>query len=111
MRTINIFLILFSIQCSQQNFYHGFVYDQDTKKPLNRVLVKESFNSDSLSDYTDINGYFKIENKKESVADLIFSFDGYKKDTAVTVWSQHGEKLKYRFLNKKPDTIFLKKIR
>ncbi len=55
-------------------------------------MVKENLRSGFISGYTDKNGYFKIENRKESVADLIFSLGGYKIDTAVTVWTQHGKK-------------------
>ncbi|WP_294304168.1 hypothetical protein [uncultured Chryseobacterium sp.] len=55
-------------------------------------MVKKNLRSGFISGYTDKKGYFKMENKKESVADLIFSLGGYKIDTAVTVWTQHGKK-------------------
>ena len=109
MKALNILLIFFFTQCSnQQDFYHGYVYDEQTNKPLKNVFVKENIKSNPKSTYTNFNGYFKIGNKENSISDLVFSIKGYGKDTVVTMWTQHGEQLKYKFLNSLPDTLFLK---
>jgi len=109
--TLYIFLTACIITgCSRkQNFYHGYVYDLQTKKPLENVDVKENLVKDPLTGRTDKTGYFKIENTTGSIADLIFSGKDYKQDTLPTVWSQHGERLEYSFVNKNPDTIYLRK--
>jgi hypothetical protein len=85
------------------------VYDIETKSPLKNVLVKENLRINPKSTYTKTNGYFKIENDTEFLADLVFISTGFKQDTVVTVWSQHGESLKYKFVTSKLDTIYLKK--
>lgn len=106
-----IVLIILATSCTQNSdYYHGYVYDAQTKKPLNNVLIKESIVQNPKSTHTNLEGYFRIEKNKESIADLIFSLNGFKKDTVATVWAQHGEKLMYRFLNKKTDTLFLRKV-
>ncbi|WP_306354209.1 hypothetical protein [Flavobacterium sp. '19STA2R22 D10 B1'] len=103
-------ILLLLCCCKRQNFYHGYVYDQETKKPLMNVLVKESFVTNPQSATTDVKGYFKIENNTNSITDLVFSIPRYRQDTIPSVWSQHGERLEYTFLNPKPDTIFLAPI-
>lgn len=96
--------------CSgKQNFYHGYVYDLDTRKPLKNVTVKEC-NLKPLTGSTDSTGYFNIENNTQGISDLVFITTTHKQDTARTVWSQHGERIEYSFINKKPDTIYLKKL-
>jgi len=81
------------------------------EKPINRVFVKENFSQNFKSTFSNENGYFKIENNSESTGDLIFICDGYKTDTIVTVWSQHGENLKYRFIKKESDTLYMQRIK
>lgn len=104
-----ICILIFFGCTSKENFYHGYVYDAETKHPLKNVLVKENLDSNPKSTYTSANGYFKIENNTEFIADLVFIIDDFKKDTVVTVWSQHGETLRYKFLTSKSDTIYLEK--
>ena len=104
-----VMLLCLIFACSgKQNFYQGYVYDLDTRKPLENVIVKEC-NLKPLSGRTDSTGYFKVENNTQSISDLVFITNTHKPDTAITVWSQHGERIEYSFLNKKPDTIYLKK--
>ncbi|ALM48465.1 hypothetical protein AMR72_05850 [Flavobacterium psychrophilum] len=103
-------LIVILTGCSgKQNFYHGYVYDLDTRKPLKNVTVKEC-NLKPLTGSTDSTGYFNIENNTQGISDLVFITTTHKQDTARTVWSQHGERIEYSFINKKPDTIYLKKL-
>jgi hypothetical protein len=110
---IFIFLTLVNFSCKskKQNFYHGFVYNINDKKPIKNVLVKENFKENFLTEKTDSLGYFKIINNTGSIGELIFICDNFKTDTIPTIWSQHGEKLKYLFLNKIPDTIFLTPVK
>lgn len=104
-----IFFVL--INCTKlQNCYTGYVYDETSKKPLNKVFIKENFKKNSKSTFTNEKGYFKIDNKSESVGNLIFILNGYKTDTIITIWSQHGEILKYRFVGKESDTLFMRKV-
>lgn len=111
MRKIANVILLFTCflfsYCSPTEAYHGYVYDGLTRKPLTKVLVKERLPANAKFTYTDAKGYFRIENKKQSFTDLIFSLDKYQVDTFPSIWSQHGETLKYTFLNHTPDTVFL----
>lgn len=106
---VPIFFLL--INCTKiQHYYSGYVYDEVSKKPLNKVFIKENFKENSKSTFTDARGYFKIDNKSESVGNLIFILNGYTTDTIITIWSQHGETLKYRFVGKESDTLFMSKV-
>lgn len=95
----------------KQTFYYGYVYDIIDKKPLKNVLVKTSIVINPRFIKTDSTGYFKLHKQDELINDLIFIEDNYKTDTIPTVWSQHGEKLEYHFLNEIPDTVYLKRIK
>lgn len=102
---LNLFLII-TISCKEkQNYYHGTVFDQN-QKPLSGVKVTDSLQS-SISNEK---GYFKLNKNPNIVSKLSFSKSGYKTRTIETVGSQSGEILEYRFLNEKPDTLFLKRI-
>ena len=105
------FLWLILIWCCscRPDFYHGYVYDADTMQPLPGVSVRENSVSHIQFSNTDEKGYFKIENHTNSHQNLIFSAKGYRVDTMLTIWSQHGETISYSFINIKPDTIFLRK--
>ncbi|MET4083693.1 putative membrane protein [Pedobacter sp. UYP30] len=112
MKILYLLVAVFLMQCSGiHKTYHGYVYDNQTNMPLNNVFVEENLIQNANSGRSNSIGYFEIENNKESIADLIFSLKGYKKDTVVTVWSQHGESLMYKFLNKKSDTLFLRRVK
>lgn len=105
----SLLLLLGMLGCSgRQDFYHGYVYDVNNLKPLPGVLVKEDLFEGSKSTYTDKTGYFKIPNHRQPYSNLIFSIKGYRTDTMLTIWSQHGEKLNYSFINKNTDTVFLR---
>lgn len=106
---LGLVFIVFINCINQQNFYRGYVYDMTTKMPLYNVLIKENLKENSKSGRSDRNGYFEILNDTESSGNLIFSLEDYKSDTINTVWSQHGEKLKYRFINSKNDTLYMQK--
>ena len=99
-------IVLVSACGYSQMYYQGYVYN--ARGPLNNVKVKEADNSNST--VTDSMGYFKLNKNPDVIKSLIFIKKGYKVDTIKTVWSQHGERLNYIFLNKKMDTIYLKPI-
>lgn len=104
-------ILIILVNCNGlQNYYSGYVYDEISKEPLSKVFIKENFYKNIKSTYSNENGYFRINNNTESIGNLIFIHDGYKTDTIITAWSQHGESLKYRFIGKKGDTLFMKKI-
>ena len=86
MRILNLLLlVIFFTQCSsRQNFYHGYVYDEQTNISLKNVLVEVNYPLKSI--HTNSYGYFKIKNNTNSESDLIFSLNGFEKDTAVTTW-------------------------
>jgi len=104
-------VLILLINCGKlQECYSGYVYDETSRKPIKRVFIKENFSLSFKSTYSNEKGYFKINNNSESIGDLIFICNGYKTDTIVTIWSQHGENLKYKFVRKESDTLYMKRI-
>lgn len=107
----NLIFICFLINlmsCSKKpTHYKGVVVDYNSV-PIKNVLIREQF-SDSIHTTSKKNGFFKLKKTPNSLPDLIFSKEGYITDTVRTVWSEHGELISYRFLNKKLDTLRLKK--
>jgi len=101
------FFLLLITSCSIQDYYHGYVFDAETGKPLERVQVRESLTSGAKYSYTNKNGYFKVVNKQGTSSDLVFLAKGYKADTVLTRWSQHGELLEHTFTESKSDTVYL----
>ena len=101
------FLMLFFFSCGPQGYYHGYVFDAETRKPISKVLVRENSLSRARSSLTNKDGYFKVANSESTSSDLIFNAKGYKVDTILTRWSQHGERLEHMFTDSKSDTAFL----
>ena len=105
---ILIAFILMAISCKvKPKFYSGYVYFNE--KPLQGVIVKKDNQKLSDMTQTDSIGFFKLHKEPNSIYSLIFKKKGFTTDTIPSVWSQHGEKIKYTFLNKYPDTINLQK--
>ncbi|WP_047789063.1 carboxypeptidase-like regulatory domain-containing protein [Tenacibaculum mesophilum] len=102
-----IFFIALSLSCKEKRlFYHGVVLDENNR-PLPNIEVKElDFNNSTLS---DSKGYFKLKKDINFISKLSFSKKGYKTKIVRTVWTHSGEVVGYTFLNKKADTITLKK--
>ena len=47
------------VQCSNKHdIYHGYVYDKETKMPIEYVFVKEKICKNPLSEYTNEQGFF-----------------------------------------------------
>ena len=102
-----IILLILTANCKQsQEFYHGYVYYNN--KPVSNVFIKEDVLNSSKNTKTDSTGFFKLQKKPSHLSNLIFTKDGFKTDTIKTVWSQHGEKIRYTFLNTKFDTLVLR---
>lgn len=93
---------------TKPKFYRGYVFYN--KKPLVNVTIKKDNGKHHDSVRTDLTGFFKLPKEPNSIRSLIFTKKGFVTDTIPSVWTQHGEKIYYTFLNKSPDTIFLRKI-
>ena len=107
-KTMLFFYLLLIISCNKKaTFYHGVVIDAN-KKPIANVNVSLRFDSNK-STFSKENGYFKLSKSPDIIDDLVFSKKGYITDTIFSVWTQHGEKVNYTFLNKSSDTIRLKR--
>ncbi len=104
MKQLILFIILLYSCKPSQEFYDGYVYYD--KKPVGNVMVKENRIDKNINTKTDSTGYFILPKNSNSLSDLVFIKDGVNIDTVKTVWTQHGEKIKYTFLNKKKDTLF-----
>ncbi len=104
------YLIICTASCDEKSFdyYHGVVIDYNSNS-LPGVMVKTEYLKTKPS-LTNESGYFKLPKSPNTITSLIFSKDGYVTDTIKSVYSHGGEKLDYRFIFKKIDTIPLKKI-
>lgn len=101
---ICICVTIIANSCSMPRNYQGYVYSS-YKKPIQNVKVCEKNTSNCTT--TDINGFFVLKKDKQSITDLIIFLDEKPLDTLKTVWSQHGEKLNYSFMEGKNDTLFI----
>ena len=105
---ILLILILLINSCVKKNsFYWGYVYHNN--KPVVNVVVKQQNERTNNKAKTDSTGFFKLSKEPNSIGSLIFEKLGFISDTIPSIWIQHGEKVKYTFLNKLPDTIILRK--
>ena len=110
MRNVILLILIASslIGCKTKPlFYQGYVY-HDNQPQENVTVITDDNNQDYTK--TDVTGYFKLNKMPNTLTDLIFNKEGFRIDTIPSVWSQHGEKIKYNFINKKMDTIQLIKI-
>jgi hypothetical protein len=102
---LSVFLLFGCVRTEQ--FYQGYVYDGQTKQPMANIRVRENYPNNKEFTYTDAKGYFKLKKDPSFLADLIFSAKNRHPDTIATSWSQSGEKMRFKFLNSRPDTVFL----
>ena len=108
-KTVISCLLLALYSCNDQpKYYHGYVLDRKMK-PISNVKVIEN-NKIPLSTITDSTGYFRLNKNPDWLSNLIFLKEGYITDTVRTVWSKHGEKIEYTFLNQNADTVLLRKV-
>ena len=103
-------LLICVVSCDEKslNYYHGVVVDNNSI-PISNVLVKTEYLKTEPT-ITNENGYFKLVKSPNTLTSLIFYKEGYLTDTISSVYSHGGETLDYRFINKKIDTVPLKKI-
>ena len=101
------------------NYYSGVVLESKNNTPLEGVSVQCTIGKKIHKVNTDKKGYFKINDESLTTLNIqenrkiIFSKNGYISDTVVT--TQHAPEYKkyplnYFFINKKPDTLYMKKI-
>lgn len=101
-----IVITVFVLSCkSKINYYEGYICNMD-KKPLSKVKVCKMHKLNEYS-ITDEKGFFRINKALNFIDDLIVFYDEKPIDTIRTVWSQHGEKIIYSFLEGKNDTLFI----
>ncbi len=101
-------LLITLANCSNKPlFYKGYVYHNG--KPQAQVVVRRMHSNQDESTRTDSTGFFKLKKEPNSIHSLIFEKEGFAIDTIPTVWTQHGEKINYRFINDEKDTLFIKK--
>ncbi|WBX77805.1 hypothetical protein PG911_05970 [Tenacibaculum ovolyticum] len=93
------FLLLVTVLVSCKTIYHSYIYDIDTKTPIENVKI---YDTDSLVAKTDKHGYFKL--KKIKGRELTFKKENYKIVTIPSISTQNGEFIEKSFIG---DTIFL----
>ena len=92
-----IFLILIPLACGQKstNYYQGLVLDEN-EIPIENVQVFEVYGKENKAK-TDKKGYFRLQRNSELLTSLIFQKEGFNTDTVPVYWTQHGEKVHYKF--------------
>ncbi|WP_147300517.1 hypothetical protein [Tenacibaculum gallaicum] len=100
-------LLLFLLSCKKKtDYYHGYIYSKE-KKPLRNLKVVEDDNLKTFS-LTDEKGYFNIPELNSFGGNLVVYTENNKViDTIHTIFSNRGEKLNYRFINGRNDTLFI----
>ncbi|MFC3161066.1 hypothetical protein SAMN05443633_101141 [Chryseobacterium arachidis] len=102
---LNATFIFFLISCvATPDYYEGYIFTKE-KKPLPNIKVCE-INKNNCT-ITDNKGFFKMKKTKSSINDLAISYKNKPLDTIKTVWSNHGERISYSFVEGKKDTIFI----
>ncbi|WP_131726141.1 hypothetical protein [Chryseobacterium sp. Leaf405] len=102
---INIMAVSFINSCTPSSkSYEGYIYNHQ-KKPLENIKVCEQ-NKNNCT-YTNDKGFFQLRKDKNSIGDLLVFNRESTIDTIKTVWSQHGEKINFSFIEGKNDTLFI----
>ena len=97
MRYFLVFLSLILLSaCDGLQEVSGIIVDSETKKPLNKVAIKEL--NDNYIDYSDENGYFEIHHVtgftfSDNDLTIIVSKDKYETDT-ITIKNRDGKLIK-----------------
>lgn len=108
MKKLFLFTLLLSLlSCKKKiDYYHGYIYSKE-KKPLRNLKVVEDDNLKTFS-LTDEKGYFNIPELNSFGGNLVVYTKNNKViDTIYTIFSNRGEKLNYRFINGRNDTLFI----
>ncbi len=101
-----ILIYLFvGISCTvTPKYYQGYIYSTK-KRPISNIKICEQ-NTDECSK-TDDFGFFRIKKNENLINNLIVYNNNTPIDTIKTVWSQHGEKINYSFLENRKDALFI----
>lgn len=106
LKRFSIITLIFFISCYNRiEYYQGYIYDKNYNPLVNVKVTLESTNQTSI---TDNKGFFKIKKNSNILGDLIVFKKKKIIDTIKTVWRQHGEKIKYSFVENQNDTLFIK---
>ncbi|AEW85599.1 hypothetical protein C3B47_04335 [Flavobacterium columnare] len=88
--------------------YRGFIYLHKNKPLVNAKIIEASTNNFG---YTNNDGYFELQRvQMNHINDLIVIYDlvnKQKKDTFKLMYSGGLQKIKYIFLEKEIDTVFI----
>ncbi|HZH73435.1 MAG TPA: hypothetical protein VFD91_13140 [Mariniphaga sp.] len=85
-------------------YYKGYVYNTKNE-PIEGLKICEQYST--KCSFTNSQGFFKIKKNASSIRSLIVFHNEISVDTIKTVWSQHGEKINYSFIEGKNDTLFV----
>ncbi len=100
-----LLIINIIVACSPKViFYEGYIYNMK-KKTISGLKVCVQDNNECT--ITNEKGFFKLPKQKNSIKNLIVFYNNEPIDTLKTVWSQHGEKIHYSFIEDKRDTLFI----
>nr|WP_295771678.1 carboxypeptidase-like regulatory domain-containing protein [uncultured Mucilaginibacter sp.] len=99
-----IAICLISLFSCSRNVHIGYVYDKETKRPLQGVTVSY----DNKQVQTDAKGYFSISAEDKANSRLHFYKNGYTSDTIETITTHSGEVIKKTFKDGS-DTVYLLK--
>ena len=101
MKKYILVLLFLTFSCSK-NGYYGYVYDIDTKKPVENVFVNDYLNKNTT--ITNAEGYFNLRKTGDFSSIIIFTKDNYQIDTIKSIEIANGEKQIQQF---RGETIFL----
>ncbi|MCW3161417.1 hypothetical protein [Chryseobacterium oryctis] len=91
--------------CSASKNYEGYIFNNQ-KKPVKNIKVCEQYTTNCIT--TNDKGFFILKKDNTSIRNLVVFSNNKPIDTIRTVWSQHGEKINYSFIEGKKDALFLK---
>ncbi len=103
--TIYISLIILLFSCITPKNYEGYIFTKQ-KKPVMNIRVCEE-NSTNCT-FTNKEGFFRLKKNTNSINNLIIFSNNKSIDSITTVWTQHGERVNYSFIEGRKDTLFLK---
>ena len=102
MRYIILIIVFAALTGCSRNAYYGYVYDFESKQPIENVEINDYMNSKMT--VTNSEGYFFLKHDNKISGKLIFKKPGYDIDTLETIRISNGEKMQEKF---KGDTVYL----
>jgi CarboxypepD_reg-like domain len=92
-----ISFLVFLSSCNKS--YYGYVYDYDSKTPLNDVVVCDYLNN--ILTKTNSEGYFQLKKSYKISSVLVFSKVGYVSDSVKSIKIHAGESMEEMFKGEK----------